>query len=94
MKMYSTLEVARLVGVTSATLHRWIREKRVAAPPVETPGKMRIRIWSKTDVENVKAYKAERYRRGRGRQRKTEASYSAGRVGADNTNAPLTKVHV
>jgi predicted DNA-binding transcriptional regulator AlpA len=74
MKTYSTLEVARLVGVTSATLHRWIREKRVAAPPVETLGKMRIRIWSKADVENIKAYKAEQYRKGRGRQRRTKAN--------------------
>ena len=68
MKTYSTLEVAKLVGVTSATLHRWIREKRVPAPPVETLGKMRIRIWSQTDIENVEAYKAERYRKGRGRR--------------------------
>jgi len=74
MKTYSTLEAARLVGVTSATLHRWIREKRVAAPPVETLGKMRIRIWSKADIERVKAYKAERYRKGRGRQRKNVTS--------------------
>jgi predicted DNA-binding transcriptional regulator AlpA len=74
MKTYSTLEVARLVGVTSATLHRWIREKRVAAPPVKALGKMRIRIWSKADVEKVKAYKAERYRKGRGRRRKTETA--------------------
>jgi excisionase family DNA binding protein len=71
MKTYSTLEVARLLGVTSATLHRWIREKRVPAPPIETLGKMRIRIWSKADVDNVRAYKAERYRKGRGRQRRT-----------------------
>jgi len=74
MKTYSTLEVARLLGVTSATLHRWIREKRVPAPPVETLGKMRIRFWSKADVDNVRAYKAERYRKGRGRQRKTKTS--------------------
>jgi excisionase family DNA binding protein len=74
MKTFSTLEVARLVGVTSATLHRWIREKRVPAPPLETLGKMRIRIWSRTDVEKVKAYKAERYRKGRGRKRKNEAT--------------------
>ena len=46
--------------------------KRVAAPPVKTLGKMRIRMWSKADIKNVKAYKAERYRKGRGRQRKTE----------------------
>ena len=72
MKTYSTVEVARIVGVTSATLHRWIREKRVAAPPLETLGKMRIRIWSEADIENVKAYKAERYRKGRGRRGKTE----------------------
>lgn len=71
MKTYSTLEVARLVGITSGTLHRWIRENQVAAPPIQTLGKMRIRVWSRDDVENVKAYKAARYRKGRGRQGKT-----------------------
>jgi excisionase family DNA binding protein len=70
MKTYSTLEVARLVGITSGTLHRWIRESRVAAPQVQTLGKMRIRIWSREDVENVKAYKLARYRKGRGRRHK------------------------
>ena len=68
MKTYSTLEVARIVGITSGTLHRWIREKRVAAPPVQMLGKMRIRMWSKADIENVSAYKAARYRKGRGRR--------------------------
>jgi predicted DNA-binding transcriptional regulator AlpA len=71
MKAYSTLEVARLVGVTSATLHRWIRQKRVPAPPLETLGGMRIRMWGRADVEKVKAYKADRYRKGRGRKAST-----------------------
>jgi excisionase family DNA binding protein len=70
MKTYSTLEVAKLLGVTSATLHRWIREKRVAAPPVKNLGKMRIRMWSRQDVQIAKAYKAANYRKGRGRQAK------------------------
>jgi excisionase family DNA binding protein len=68
---YSTVEVAKLLGITSDTLHRWIRERRIVAPPVQTLGKMRIRIWSKEDVAKAKAYKAERYRKGRGRKRKS-----------------------
>jgi DNA-binding transcriptional MerR regulator len=72
MKTYSTFEVARLLGVTSATLHRWIRERRVVAPPVQTLGKMRIRFWSKEDIQRVKDYKAARYRKGRGRKRNSE----------------------
>lgn len=71
MTTYSTVEVAKLLGITSDTLHRWIRERRIVAPPVQTLGKMRIRIWSKEDVAKAKAYKAERYRKGRGRKRKS-----------------------
>jgi excisionase family DNA binding protein len=61
-KTYSTIEVAKLLGVTSDTLHRWIREHRVDAPPIQSLGKMKVRLWSKEQVDNVRRYKAEQYR--------------------------------
>jgi excisionase family DNA binding protein len=60
-KTYSTIEVARLLDVTSDTLHRWIREKRIPAPEPQLLGPFRVRLWTLTDVERVKEYKAEHY---------------------------------
>jgi transposase-like protein len=75
MTTYSTIQVARLLEVTSDTLHRWIREKRVEAPPLQTLGGMQVRLWTKPDLERVMQYKAENYRkkpnRKKGKVKKT-----------------------
>jgi hypothetical protein len=60
-KTYSTVEVARLLDVTSDTLHRWIREKRVPAPEAQSLGPFRVRLWSIEEIEIVKRYKADHY---------------------------------
>ena len=62
-RSYSTLEVAKLLGVTSDTLHRWIREHRIDAPPIQSLGRMKVRLWSEEDISRVKEYKAEKYRK-------------------------------
>jgi DNA-binding transcriptional MerR regulator len=61
MKKYSTIHVARLLNVTSDTLHRWIREKKFPAPEAQILGPFRVRLWTDTDVERARKYKAERY---------------------------------
>ena len=75
MRTYSTLRVAKHLEVTSDTLHRWIREKRVEAPPIQTLGGMQVRLWTESDLENVMKYKAENYRkkpnRKKGKVKKT-----------------------
>jgi DNA-binding transcriptional MerR regulator len=60
-KTYSTVEVARMLDVTSDTLHRWIREKKVPAPEAQSLGPFRVRLWTIEDVEIVRKYKAEHY---------------------------------
>ena len=66
MKTYSTVQVAELVDVTTDTLHRWIRERKIEAPPVQTlQGMLRVRLWTEEDVKKVRQYKDEHYR-GRG----------------------------
>ncbi len=61
MKAYSTIQVARLLGIASGTFHRWIREKRIEAPPAQTLGGMQVRLWSDADIAKVRKYKAEHY---------------------------------
>jgi len=61
MKTYSTIEVARLLGIGNDTLHRWIHTKRVPAPPLQSVGGLSIRLWTKADVENVREYKRKHY---------------------------------
>jgi len=60
---YSTLQVAKLLNVTSDTLHRWIREGRIEAPPIQSLGGMKVRLWSEKDVNIAMKYKAEQYRK-------------------------------
>jgi excisionase family DNA binding protein len=66
----STLQVAKLLGVTSDTLHRWIRERRIEAPPLQSLGGMKVRLWSEEFVEKVKKYKAAQYRKKPRRKKK------------------------
>jgi excisionase family DNA binding protein len=73
MTTYSTIQVAKLLGITSDTLHRWIREGKVKAPSIQSLSGMRVRMWSEEQVEVVRKYKAEHYRKkpNRKKRRKT-----------------------
>ena len=63
MKTYSTVQVADLLDVTSDTLHRWIRERKIEAPPVQSLGGVqRVRLWNEEDIARVRKYKDEHYR--------------------------------
>jgi excisionase family DNA binding protein len=61
MKTYSTVEVAKLLGVGNDTLHRWIHSSVIPAPPVQRLGKVSVRLWTEKDVEKVKKYKTSHY---------------------------------
>jgi len=74
MKKYSTVEVAKLVGVSRDTLHRWIREKKVSAPPAESFGGFRVRLWTAADIERIKKYKVDRFWGKGGREKKKKRS--------------------
>lgn len=61
MKSCSTVQVAKLLGIGTDTLHRWMREKKVPTPPAQAVGGMSVRLWSEDDIEKVRTYKAEHY---------------------------------
>ena len=70
MSTYSTVEVAELVDVSWDTLNRWIRERKFPVPPVQSLGRIRVRIWTENDVEKVRKYKSDHYRGKGGRKRR------------------------
>jgi len=69
MATYSTAQVARILGIGTDTLHRWISEKKVPAPAVQLVGGVRVRLWSEGDLEKASKYKAQCYW-GKGNRRK------------------------
>jgi predicted DNA-binding transcriptional regulator AlpA len=70
MANLSTLEVARKVGISRVTLERWLASSKVPAPKTIRFGKSVFRNWTDRDVERVRKFKQENYRKGRGRKPK------------------------
>ena len=61
METYTTIQVARLVGVASGTFHRWIREKLIEVSLAQIVLGMRVRLWTEADVKKVRDYKRKYY---------------------------------
>ena len=73
MKTYSTAAVARKVGIHKVTLIRWLLSGKIREPRRLKNGGMDFRIWTDRDVERVRRYKEQFYRKGRGRKPKGKA---------------------
>jgi excisionase family DNA binding protein len=65
----SSKEAAKLVGISDATLERWLAEKKIAAPRMFRVGGKEFRRWTKKDIARIRKYKAANYRKGRGRKK-------------------------
>jgi excisionase family DNA binding protein len=70
MTKLSTHEVARKVGISRATLERWLSNSGLRGPKTVRFGKSEFRDWTDRDVERIRKYKQENYRKGRGRKPK------------------------
>jgi predicted transcriptional regulator len=55
MKTYSTREAAKELDLTQASLSRYIAAKKIPTPKTVTYGKFRVHVWSKEDIERVRA---------------------------------------
>jgi excisionase family DNA binding protein len=54
MRKFSTTEVAEMLGIRQPNLQRAIRQGRITAPPLVKVGGMKIRLWSKAEVETAR----------------------------------------
>ena len=70
MQTYSTAQAARLIGIDRVTLQRWLISRRVKEPKKVAAGSVEIRVWTDQDVERLRKFKKENYRKGRGRKPK------------------------
>lgn len=67
-RTYSTAEAAKTIGISRVTLQRWLISGRVKEPKKVAAGGVEVRIWTDADVERVRKFKLENYRKGRGRK--------------------------
>lgn len=52
--LLSTREAAEKLDVTLLTLQRHVSAKTVDAPPLVTVGGVKVRLWSKRDIEKAR----------------------------------------
>jgi DNA-binding transcriptional MerR regulator len=67
MSPLSTAEIARVVGVHPVTLERWITRGRFKLRKTIKIGTKTYRVWTDSDIDRLRAFKAKFYRKGRGR---------------------------
>ena len=72
MANLSTHNVVKKVGISRATLERWLASGKLKGPKTVRFGKSEFRSWTASDVERVRKYKQENYRKGRGRKPKSK----------------------
>ena len=66
-KLYSTGDAAKAVGITRATLQAWIANGKISAPVAQDLGKIRVRLWSESDVARLRREKQRIYKKEMGR---------------------------
>jgi hypothetical protein len=74
MASYSTRQAAKLLGVSMATINRYIVGQTVPAPPLTRIGGVTVRLWSDKDIAKAKAIVAEFTDGRRTRHRKAKKS--------------------
>lgn len=70
MSPLSTEDVARRVRVNRVTLERWLSSGKLKQPKTIRFGRSELRNWTDSDVQRVRKYKEQNYRKGRGRKPK------------------------
>ena len=54
MRKFSTAEVAKMLGLLQPNLQRAIKAGKVKAPPLTRVGGVRVRLWTRKDVERAR----------------------------------------
>ena len=54
MRKFSTAEAAKMIGLLRPHLQRAMAEGRLKAPPLTRVGGVKVRLWSRQDVERAR----------------------------------------
>ena len=71
MRKLSTAEVAKELGLQRPNLQRAIAQGKVQAPPLVTVGPVKVRLWTRKDVERARRSLGKRKMRKATRKRLT-----------------------
>jgi excisionase family DNA binding protein len=66
---FTTSEAAQQVGISLATINRWIDAKKIKAPEPTLVGAVGYRLWSAEDIQNLRLMKKKIYWKGGGRKK-------------------------
>jgi hypothetical protein len=66
---FTTSETARHVGISLATINRWIAAGKVKAPVPTLIGAVGYRLWSAEEIQHLRTLKKKIYWKGGGRKR-------------------------
>lgn len=69
MKTYSTVKVAKMLGVGRDTLYRWMRSGKIRGSRVARFGDVKLRLWTESDVARIREYMKTHPYKGRGEKR-------------------------
>jgi len=58
-RFYTTRQVAKAAGISYLTLLRWIYAGDIAEPERIILGTMKLRLWTKNDIQRVRRYKID-----------------------------------
>jgi DNA-binding transcriptional MerR regulator len=54
LKQYSTREAAKMIGISFASINRYIAERKIPVPAVQEFGGGQFRVWTEEDIERVR----------------------------------------
>jgi len=54
MSKLSTKQVAKKLGLTGASLSRYIKAGKITAPPETMAGGIKLRLWGETEIERLR----------------------------------------
>lgn len=74
MKQHSTREAARILGVSMATINRYVAAGTIPLPPLTRVGGVTVRLWNLKDIAKAQAVIRGFTDGRRTRHRKTEVS--------------------
>jgi excisionase family DNA binding protein len=83
---FTTSEAAQQVGISLATINRWIDTKKVKAPEATLVGAVGYRLWSSDDIQSLKLTKKRIYWKGGGRKKGKKSRKQESSLAVPSTN--------
>lgn len=70
VKLYTTVQAAKKLGIARDTIYRWMRDKKIRGPEITREGRFVSPLWADEDLKRIRKYMKENPRENRGKKRK------------------------